>query len=140
MSPRRVSQAKRPALAITLRNGLSLPLAHPIRPMHCRGRDADQDKGCTYLGIVRGAEPPLYPPTSWDELNRARFICWLCTPSPVSLASGSWQKTPQSGPMIMAGDTRRPSAAAVPPLGRRAPTHVPEEGSVTVTMREIHNN
>jgi hypothetical protein len=25
------------------------------------------------------SQPPLYPAVSWDELNRARFICWLCT-------------------------------------------------------------
>ena len=27
-------------------------------------------------------QPPLHPVVSWDELNRARFICWLCTSQP----------------------------------------------------------
>jgi len=26
--------------------------------------------------------PPLHPRIPWDELNRARFICWLCTSRP----------------------------------------------------------
>ncbi len=28
------------------------------------------------------SEPHLYPPTPWDELNKALFICWLCTSAP----------------------------------------------------------
>jgi hypothetical protein len=63
------------------------------------------------------SEPPLYPPTPWDELNRARFICWLCTAEPgdeLSLRFHPWDAAP-------------------------APA-VTEEGSVTVTMREIPGN
>jgi hypothetical protein len=63
------------------------------------------------------SEPPLYPPTPWDEFNRARFICWLCTAEPgdeLPLRLHSWDAAP-------------------------APT-VTEEGSVTVTMREIPGN
>lgn len=26
--------------------------------------------------------PPLHAPALWDELNRARFICWSAPPSP----------------------------------------------------------
>ncbi len=63
------------------------------------------------------SEPPLYPPTPWDELNRARFICWLCTAEPgdpLPLRFHPWDA---------------------------APAHtITEEGSVTVTMRESHNN
>src|ERR1017187_623965 len=35
-------------------------------------------------------EPPLHQPTPWPELNKARFICWLCTASP-------GDETPQIG-------------------------------------------
>ena len=28
------------------------------------------------------SQPPLSPAISWEELNRARFICWLCTSQP----------------------------------------------------------
>jgi hypothetical protein len=60
------------------------------------------------------SEPPLYPPTRWDELNRARFICWLCTSQPedeLPLRFHPWDAAPA------------PAAS--------------EEGSVTITMHEI---
>ena len=60
------------------------------------------------------SEPPLHSPARWDELNRARFICWLCTAEPgdeLPLRFRPWDTAP-------------------------APTFT-EEGSVTVTVREI---
>jgi hypothetical protein len=60
------------------------------------------------------SEPPLYPPTPWDELNRARYICWICTAEP--------------------GDELplrfHPGDAAPPPT-------VTEEGSITTTIRDV---
>jgi hypothetical protein len=62
------------------------------------------------------SEPPLHPATSWPELNRARFICWLCTSAPddeVPLRFHPWDAAPA--------------------------LDVAEEGSVTVTMHESQN-
>jgi hypothetical protein len=59
-------------------------------------------------------EPPLYSPTPWPELNKARFICWLCTSVPGDEV-----------PLRF-----RPRETAPPPA-------VTENGSVTVTMREV---
>ena len=62
------------------------------------------------------SEPPLHPLTPWEQLNRARFICWLCTAQPgdePALRFHPWDAAP-------------------------APT-IPEEGPVTVTMREIRD-
>ena len=62
------------------------------------------------------SEPPLYPPPPWDELNRARFICWLCTSQPeneLPLRFHPW-------------DTAPPPTAT--------------EGSVAVTMDENPGN
>jgi hypothetical protein len=64
------------------------------------------------------SEPPLHPSTPWDELNRARFICWLCTSQPedeLPLRFHPWD-------------------AAVP-----APTAT-EEGAVTITLHENPSN
>jgi hypothetical protein len=58
--------------------------------------------------------PPLSPPISWDELNRARFICWVCTAQAedkLPLRFHPWDAAPA------------PIAA--------------EEGSVSITIREI---
>ena len=63
------------------------------------------------------SEPPLYPPTPWDELNNARFICWLCTSAPEDEV-----------PLRF-----RPSDAAPAPAAT-------EDGSVTVTMREVRDS
>jgi hypothetical protein len=57
------------------------------------------------------SQPPLHPPTPWDELNRARFICWLCTSQPedkLPLRFHPWDAAPT------------PTAT--------------EEGSVTITI------
>jgi len=41
------------------------------------------------------ASRPFYPAVSWNELNRARFICWLAPPSPkTSSHCGSTPGTP----------------------------------------------
>jgi hypothetical protein len=59
-------------------------------------------------------EPPLRPHTPWPELNQARYICWLCTATPgdeVPLRFRPWDTAPA------------PAAT--------------QDGSVTVTMREI---
>ena len=60
------------------------------------------------------SEPPLHPPARWDELNRARFICWLCTSHPedeLPLRFHPWDAAPA------------PAAS--------------EQGSITITIREI---
>jgi hypothetical protein len=62
-------------------------------------------------------EPSPHPPAPWEELNRARFICWLCTAEPED----------ELPPRFRPWDTA--SAPAVT-----------EEGSVTVTIREIPGN
>ena len=62
------------------------------------------------------SEPPLHPHTRWDELNRARFICWVCTAQPedeLPLRFHPWD----AGPTPTATD----------------------EDSVTITIREIRN-
>ena len=62
------------------------------------------------------SEPPLDPPTPWDELNKARFICRLCTSAledEVPLRFRPWDAAP-------------------------APA-VTKDGSVTVTVREVRN-
>jgi hypothetical protein len=61
-------------------------------------------------------EAPLHPPTPWPELNKARFICWLCTSLPgdeVPLRFRPWETAREPG--------------------------VVEEGSVTITVREIYD-
>ena len=61
-------------------------------------------------------EPLLYPPTPWPELNQARFICWWCTASPEDEIPVRFRRcAATSDPTVM------------------------EEGSVTVTMRDIHD-
>ena len=60
-------------------------------------------------------QPPLLPRAPWAELNKARFICWWCTANPedeVPLRFHAWDAAP-------------------------TPT-VTEDGSVTVTIREVH--
>ncbi len=62
-------------------------------------------------------EPPLYPPTAWEELNRARFICWICTSQPgdqLPLRFHPWDAAP--------------AATAT------------EEGSASITIREIYDS
>jgi hypothetical protein len=39
--------------------------------------DGDGPPSAATLAAESAAsQPPLYPAISWDELNRARFICW----------------------------------------------------------------
>ena len=78
-----------------------------------RRRNLSLDGVATLAAESTASEPPLYPPTPWDELNRARFICWLCTSQPedeLPLQFHPWDAAP-------------------------APT-ITEEGSVTVTMHK----
>jgi hypothetical protein len=79
--------------------------------------DGDAAPSAATLAVESTAsEPPLRPRTPWDELNRARFICWVCTAQPedeLPLRFHPWDADP-------------------------APTAT-EEGSVTITIREIRN-
>jgi hypothetical protein len=90
----------------------------PISHMDWTQFDGDgPPSAATLAAESTTSEPPLYPPTPWDELNRARFICWLCTAEPgdeLPLRFHPWD--------------------AAPP-----PTAV-EEGSVTITVRESPGN
>jgi hypothetical protein len=73
------------------------------------------------------SEPPLHSPTPWDELNRARFICWLCTSQPedeLPLRFHPWDACRRQ----LNTDHRAAQPTAT------------EEGSVTVTLREIPDN
>jgi hypothetical protein len=61
-------------------------------------------------------QPTLLARASWTELNKARFICWWCTANAedeIPIRFRSWDSTPD--PAVM------------------------EEGTVRVTMSEIHN-
>jgi hypothetical protein len=61
-------------------------------------------------------QQPLLAHVSWAELNKARFICWWCTANSedeIPTRFRGWDATPD--PAVM------------------------EEGSVTVTVREIHD-
>ena len=64
------------------------------------------------------SEPPLHPPTPWGELNRARFICWLCTSLPED----------ELPPRFHPWDAAVPASTAT------------EEGSVTITLHENPGN
>jgi hypothetical protein len=78
---------------------------------------AGPPSAATLAAESTASEPPLHPPTPWDELNRARFICWLCTSQPedeLPLRFHPWDAAP-------------------------APTAT-EEGSVTVSLREMPHN
>jgi hypothetical protein len=87
----------------------------PISRMDWSRFDGDGPPSAATLAAESTAsQPPLSPAVSWDELNRARFICWLCTSQPedeLPLRFHPWD------------------AAPVPA----------KAGSVTITMREIRN-
>lgn len=79
--------------------------------------DGDGPPSRSTLTTESGAsEPPLHPPTPWDELNRARFICWVCAAQPedkVPLRFHPWDAAP--------------TATAT------------EEGSITITIRGVQD-
>jgi hypothetical protein len=51
--------------------------------MDWRRFDGDGPPSAATLAAESTAsEPTLRPPTPWDELNRARYICWVCTAEP----------------------------------------------------------
>jgi hypothetical protein len=89
----------------------------PSTHMNWSRFDGDEPPSAATLAAESTAsEPPPYPLTPWDELNRARFICWLCTSQPedeLPLRFHLWDAAP-------------------------APT-ASEEGAVTITMREIRD-
>ena len=90
----------------------------PISHMDWAQFDRDGPPSAATLAAESTAsEPPLHPRTPWNELNRARFICWLCTSQPedeLPLRFHPWDAAP-------------------------APT-LTEEGSVTITIRENPGN
>jgi hypothetical protein len=89
----------------------------PISHMNWAQFDGDGPPSAATLAAESTAdEPPLHTPTPWPEFYRARFICWLCTAAPgdeVPLRLHRWD------------------AVATPA--------VTEEGSVTVSLREIYD-
>jgi hypothetical protein len=61
-------------------------------------------------------EPPLHPPTPWAKLNKARYICWICTSLPdeeAPVGFRPWETT--RGPAVT------------------------ENGLVAITMRKIYD-
>jgi hypothetical protein len=89
----------------------------PISHMDYTQFDGDRPPSrATLAAESLASQPPLHPPAPWDELNRARFICWLCTSQPedeLPLRFHSWD------------------AAA-------APTAT-EDGSITITIGEVRD-
>ena len=87
----------------------------PISHMDWSQFDGDRPPSAATLAVESTAdEPPLFTPTPWPELNKARFICWLCTSAPrdeVPLRFRPFETDP-------------------------APA-VTEDGSVTVTVHEV---
>ena len=55
----------------------------PISHMDWSQFDGDGPPSTATLAAESTAdEPPLHPATPWPELNKARYICWLCTALP----------------------------------------------------------
>ena len=89
----------------------------PISHMDWSEFDGDGPPSRATLAAESTADqPPLLTRTPWPELNKARFICWWCTADPEDEI-----------PVRFHGLDATPDSAVV------------EEGSVTVTMREIHD-
>jgi hypothetical protein len=90
----------------------------PISHMDWTRFDGDGPPSAATLAAESTAsQPPLHPRTPREELNRARFICWVCTAEPgdqLPLRFHPWDAAP-------------------------APT-VTEEGSVTITICENPGN
>jgi hypothetical protein len=89
----------------------------PISHMDWSQFDGDGPPSRPTLAAESTADQPtLLARASWTELYRARFICWWCTAKPedeIPIRFRGWDATPD--PAVM------------------------EEGSVTVTMGEIHD-
>jgi hypothetical protein len=89
----------------------------PISHMDWTQFDGDGPPSAATLAAESTAdEPPLHTSTPWPELNQARFICWLCTATPdeeVPLRFRRWETAVASA--------------------------VIEDGSVTVTLREVYD-
>ena len=70
----------------------------PISHMDWSQFDGDgPPSAATFAAESTADEPPLYRPTRWPELNKARFICWLCTAVPgdeVPLGFRPWETAP----------------------------------------------
>jgi hypothetical protein len=89
----------------------------PISHMDWSQFDGDGPPSAATLAAESTAdEPPLHTPNPWPELNQARFICWLCTATPR-------EEIPRR--------FRHWDGAAAPAMT--------EDGSVTVTLREIYD-
>jgi hypothetical protein len=92
----------------------------PISHMDWSRFDGDGPPSAATLAAESTASPPpLHPPTSWDELNRARFSCWYAQPSPkTSYPYGSTpgMSSPHQPPPKKA---RSPSPCAKPPATDR---------------------
>jgi hypothetical protein len=88
----------------------------PISHMDWSQFDGDGPPSAATLAAESTADEPLCPPTAWPELNQARFVCWLCTATPgdeVPMRFRPWDTAPLPA--------------------------VTEDGSVTVTMHEVHD-
>ena len=87
----------------------------PISHMDWRWIDGDGPPSAATLAAESTAsQPPLSPAASWEQLNQARYICWLCTSQPED------ELPLRFHPWVAA-----------------SPLTASEDGSVTITMREI---
>ena len=90
----------------------------PISHMDWRQFDGDGPPSAATLAAESTAsQPPLHLSIPWNELNRARFVCWLCASQPED-------KLPLRF---------HPRDASPVPIAT-------EEGSVTITIWENSGN